>query len=271
MAQDYRFQLLAPLEASAKGAFDRSQIDEQLYRHYLTSMQRLRGRAYLDDHAIQPWELDEDGRFRMRGDERSWHFLLVDGSEEVIGCARYLVHPSTVSFHELRVRHSPVAKDPAWSHKVRSAVEDDLRLIRKEGFSFVEAGGWALKEEWRGTRAALEILVASFALGHLWGGCLGYCMATVRHESSSILRRIGGSSFMIDGEAVPPYHDPQYGCQMELLRFDSRAAVERFVPLISQLKAKLAGAVAIRDSTNRHWSAVPDEAGWIGGALPSMA
>jgi hypothetical protein len=58
---------------------------------------------------------------------------------------------------------------------------------------------------------------------------------------------------------------------MELLRFDSRAAVERFVPLISQLKSKLAGAVAVRASINRHWSGVPDEAGWIGGALPSMA
>jgi hypothetical protein len=271
MAQDYRFQLLAPLEAPAKGTFDRLRIDEQLYRHYLASMQRLRGRAYLADHAIQPWELDDDRRFRMQGDERSWHFLLVDGSEEVIGCARYLVHPSTVRFDQLRVRHAPVAKDPAWSDKVRSAVENDLGIIRKEGFSFVEVGGWALEEEWRGTRAALEILVASFALGHLWGGCLGYCMATVRHESSSILRRIGGSSFMIDGEAVPPYQDPQYGCQMELLRFDSRSAVERFVPLISQLKSKLAGAVAVRDSTKRHWSPVPDEAGWIGDAVPSMA
>src|SRR5258708_5079191 len=209
MAQDYRFQPLAPLDAPAKGTFDRPKIDEQLYHHYLASMQRLRGSVYLADGAIKRWELADDGRFRMRGDERSWHFLLVDGSEEVIGCARYLVHPSTVTFDELRVRHSPVAKDPAWSEKVRSAVENDLRLIRKEGFSFVEAGGWALKEEWRGTRAALGILVASFALGHLWGGCLGYCMATVRHESSSILRRIGGSSFMIDGEAVPSYRDPQ--------------------------------------------------------------
>jgi hypothetical protein len=271
MAQDYRFQLLAPLTAPVKGAFDRSNIDEQVYHHYLASTQRLRGNAYLADRAIQPWELDDDGRFCMRGDDRSWHFLLVDRSEEVIGCARYLVHPSSVSFDQLRLRDTPVAKDPAWSDKVRSAVENDLRVIRKEGFSFVEVGGWALKEEWRGTRAALEILVASFALGHLWGGCLGYCMATVRHESSSILRRIGGASFVLDGEAIPAYQDPQYGCRMELLRFDSRSPAERFVPLIGQLKSMLAGAVPVRDSINQPWNTVSDEVGWIGGALPSMA
>jgi hypothetical protein len=176
-----------------------------------------------------------------------------------------------VSFDQLRARHTPVAKDPAWSDKVRRAIENDLRLVRKEGVSFVEAGGWALKEQWRGTRAALEILVASFALGHLWGGCLGYCMATVRHESASILRRIGGSSFLIDGEAIPGYQDPQYGCRMELLRFDSRSPMERFVPLIGQLKSMLAGAVPVRDSLNPYWSAAPDEVGWIGGALPSLA
>jgi hypothetical protein len=270
MAQPYRFQLLAPLESPAKGVFDRSNNDEQLYHHYLTSMQRLRGSAYLADRAIQPWELDDDGRFCMRGDKRSWHFLLVDSSEEVIGCARYLVHPSTVSFEQLRVRHTPVAKDPAWSQRLRSAVEKDLRFIREEGFSFVEAGGWALKEEWRGTRAALEILVASFALGHLWGGCLGYCMATVRHGSSSILRRIGGASFAVEGEAVPPYMDPQYGCRMELLKFDSRSPVERFVPLISQLKSKLAGAIVVKDSSREQWSVVSSETGWMS-AFPSLA
>jgi hypothetical protein len=207
----------------------------------------------------------------MRGDKRCWHFLLVDNSEEVIGCARYLVHPSTVTFEQLRVRTTPLAKDPSWSERVRVAIEKDLRFIREEGFSFVEAGGWALKEEWRGTRAALEILVASFALGHLWGGCLGYCMATVRHGSSSILRRIGGSSFVINGEVIPPYMDPQYGCRMELLKFDSRSPVERFVPLISQLKAKLAGAVVVKDVSTRQWNVLPREPGWISAALPLLA
>ena len=87
--------------------------------------------------------------------------------------------------------------DPVWGAKVREAVEIDLALAREKGFAYVEIGGWALTEEWRSTRAALEILVGSYALAHLWGGCLGACTATARHGSSSMLRRIGGSPLRV--------------------------------------------------------------------------
>ncbi len=209
-------------------------------------MQRLRGRVYLKDGAIQPCELDYEDRFRMRGDEQSWHFLLVEDDQNVIGCARYLVHPNTVRFERLRIAESAQAKDSYWGPRVRRAVETDLRRARAYHQSYVEIGGWALSEEWRGTKAAMEILVASYALAHLWGGCVASCMATVRHCSSSMLRRIGGESLEAAGESLPPYEDPQYGCLMELLRFDSRSPVQRFVPLIDQLKARMANATVLR-------------------------
>lgn len=260
MQQSYRFQLLAPPDIPSGGAFGRPHIDKQLYDQYLNGVQKLRGRVYLKDGAIQPSELEDDGRFCMPGDRRSWHFLLVDAGQQVIGGARYLVHPGTVDFDQLRIRHSALAKNPAWADKVRRAVEQDLRTARERGHSYVEIGGWALAEEWRGTRAALEILVASYALAHLWGGCLGACTATARHGSSSILRRIGGASYQLNGEALPAYEDPQYGCQMELLRFDCRTPAARFVPLIAQLRSKISGLSILRASgvparrTSRAWA-----------------
>lgn len=259
MGPNYRFQLLAP--PARNGSFGRSKDDEQLYYQYLHAMQRLRGKVYLKDDAIQPWELDDEGRFTMPADERSWHFLLIDDSHEVFGCARYLVHPNSVPFERLRISRSPLANDRLFGPKVRQAVEADLRLARTHGMSYVEAGGWALAEDWRGTRAALEILVASYALAHLWGGCLGSCQATVRHGSSSILRRIGGCELEAEDEALPPYQDPHYGCTMELLRFDSRSPAQRFVPLINQLRTKLAGSVAIRASRKPAWKPLGAEVG----------
>jgi predicted GNAT family N-acyltransferase len=253
MRQNYRFQLLAPPQTRSGSAFGRSKTDEQLYRQRLASVQSLRGRVYLKDGAIQPCELDDHGRFPMRGDEQSWHFLLIDENEETIGCARYLVHPHTVRFESLRISHSPVARHRHWGARLRQAVEADLARAREENFSYVEIGGWALSKEWRGTRAALEILVASYALAQLWGGSLGSCMATVRHHSSSILRRIGGSSFEINGERVPAYDDPYYGCTMELLRFDSRSPTQRFIPLINQLKARVASTLTIRRARTQPW------------------
>lgn len=257
MQPNYRFQLLAPPDIPDGVAFGRHHTSKQLYDHFLSSIQKLRGRIYLKDGAIQEPELDDDGRFCMPGDKRSWHLLLIDSSQKVIGGARYLVHPNSVSFDQLRVRHSGLAKDPAWSAKVRHAVEHQLGLARALNLSYVEIGGWVLSEEWRGTRAALEIVVASYALAHLWGGCLGACTATARHGSSSILRRIGGCSFQFQGQALPEYEDPQYGCRMELLRFDYRTPSARFTPLIGQLRSKLSGASMLQGLENRSWHASP--------------
>ncbi len=239
MGQHCSFQLLGPSYSRPSHEFARATHDEQLYSHYLSSMQRLRGRVYLKDNAIKPCDLDREGRFHMPADEQSWHLLLVDETKEVIGCAKYLVHPSSVPYHRLRISHSALAKDSSWAERVRRTVEEDLRRVREGKLSYVEVGGWALAEEWRGTRAALEILVGSFALGQLWGGALGSCTATVRHSSSSMLRRLGGSSFELEGEMLPSYYDPEYDCTMELLRFDYRTPAQRFLPLIDQLKATL--------------------------------
>jgi hypothetical protein len=184
----------------------------------------------------------------------------------VIGCIRYLVHPCTVAFDKLRIGHSSMALTAEWHDRVQEAVEADLKLVREQNLSYIEIGGWAVDEAWRGTSAALEILLASYALGRLWGGCLGSCTATVRHASSSMLRRIGGSRFRVKGEVLPPYEDPSYGCAMELLRFDSRAPSPRFLPLVERVEAELASTVAIVPSVSHDFThsifGIPDQHGF---------
>jgi hypothetical protein len=245
MVQSYRFQILATPYHPPSKAFSGVITDDELYAQLLASLQSLRGHVYLKDRAIQPWETDAAGRFPMPGDDLSWHFLLINNEQQVIGCARYLVHPHTVSFKQLLIGHSSMALNAEWQDKVQEAIEADLMIARSEQLCYVEVGGWAVAEEWRGTSAALEILVGSYALGRLWGGCIGSCTATARHSSSVMLRRIGGSRFQLKGEPLPPYEDPRYGCQMDLLRFDSRSPAQRFAPLISQVEAKLANTVAL--------------------------
>jgi hypothetical protein len=204
-----------------------------------TLMQRLRGRVYLCDGAIRRYEVECDGRFIMDGDEDAWHLLLVDDADEIVGCARYMLYPKTACFDSLRVSRSALAKDFEWACRLRQTVEADLQLAWDRNLLYVEIGGWALSEEWRQTKAALETAIGSYALGNLWGGAIGSCTATARHGSASILRRLGGSSFENKGEPLPVYFDAQYGCNMELLRFDSRHPVSRFEPLIKELTRKL--------------------------------
>ena len=242
----YRVQLLAPAHAGALTPHVSTQEDAGLHNHYLCSLQRLRGQAYLEDGAIEPWELDGSGRFRMEGDEESWHFLLVNEDERVIACLRLLLHANTISFDQLRLTHSYLAKDPVWSGKLRASVEADLAEARRQNIGYAELGGWAIDADYRCTKAALQTLVASYAWGQMVGHCLSSCTATIRHRSAMILRRLGGKSLTINGEIIPTYNDPHYGCQMEILRFDSREIDSRFVNLVEETREQLEASIVIR-------------------------
>jgi len=242
----YRVQLLAPAKAGRIASGTAISEDAELYRHYLSSLQRLRAQSYLQDGAIEPCQIDDQGRFWMEGDELSWHFLLIDGQDETIACLRLLLHSNAVRFEQLRLTHASIANDPHWSMKLRAAVESDLAEARRAGMGYAELGGWAISAEHRCTKAALETLVASYAWGQMVGGCLSCCTATVRHRSAMILRRLGGESLSFDGETIPPYTDPQYGCLMEVLRFDSRVVDGRFAHLVKQMRDKLESSTVIR-------------------------
>jgi hypothetical protein len=63
--------------------------------------------------------------------------------------------------------------------------------------------------------------------------------ATRRHCASSILRRIGGRGLACGEIDLPSYYDPQYDCEMELLKFYSWAPNPRYQPWVDQLKNEL--------------------------------
>lgn len=243
-----RFLVLAPSVGPRAPTWSSTRADKRLYRSVLQATQRFRGQVYVKDGAIQERQLDAERRYRMHRDEESWHMLLVTPKLQIAGCARYLVHPNTITFEELALKHSPLAHDETWGSKVRHAFETEIRIARSEGLPYVELGGWALGEKWRGSMAALKILLASYAWAKLMGGWRCACTATVRHGSASILRRIGGGSLEYYGQELPAYEDPAYGCTMEFLRFDSRYPNPRFAPLVEKVKAELSEAVIITNS-----------------------
>ena len=240
MVTRYRFALLAPAQpADALREFGRVERDTFRYRELLAGVRQLRAKTYLEDGAITKGDLDASGGFGLDDDELCWHLLLLDETGAVIGCVRMRSHPNTAAFDDLRVRHAALAKHPRLGFHVRKAIEADLRLARENGLRYSEIGGWALAKQWRGTKAALDILAGAYALGELWGGSLGVATATFRHGSASMLMRMGAQRFVVNGEELPPYEDPQYGCMMELLRF-TRTPAQKFSLLVDPLKKTLA-------------------------------
>jgi len=240
-----RLVLLAPPHASLPSSFDNVDVNPDRHASFVAEMQRLRGRIYLREGALEPWQLSSDGLHQTPEDEKSWHLLMVDSSGRVDGCAWYLEHMPTVSVDRLRVRHCPLAQQPAWRKPLRNAVEMELARARHDGLGYAEVGGWAVAEDSRCTSEGLVLALAGYSLGRVLGGALGMTTATVRHCSSTILRRLGGSDLEVGDRTIPSYYDPRYKCDMELLRFDSRRPNPRYNSLVELLREKLADVLVI--------------------------
>jgi len=208
-------------------------------------MQRLRGRLYCEDGAIERSELSSDGRHVLASDDLSWHLLTVNDENEVLGCTRYLQHSRNTSFHQLRIGESALAECNFWGSRLRGAIEEELSVARAAGLSYVEVGGWAIDRQIRRTAECLRSVLATYAWSRLVGGAIGICTATERNGSASILGRLGGRPLEWDGAAIPPYFDPYYNCRMQILRFDSRIPHLRYEPAIDQLAVALSDVPVI--------------------------
>jgi len=231
--------LLAPDNARIPATFRNVAVDPLRHQEILADMQKMRGRIYLEDGAIARWQLERDDRHCSPADNESWHLLTLDDHGCVSGCVRYREHRNTTLFHGLGLRECALASCAQWGTKLEAAVESDLATARQLAISFVEVGGWALAKERRCTGEALRTALATYSLAEILGGCVGLATATVRHRSASILRRIGGQSLEFGGEMLPPYYDPQYNCEMEIVRFKSDAPNHKYRRWIEQISATL--------------------------------
>jgi hypothetical protein len=211
--------------------------DGMRHRSLLSSAQRLRGRAYLKDSAIQPWDLSPRGSYIQPADNASWHVLMVDDHDQVTGCVRYRKHHRNVVFRELGLAKAVDANSYKYSCLVRDAVQIQICSAVERGLAYVELGGWALSEALRFNGDAIRMVLTVYALAQLSGGALAVTTATLRHNSASILKRMGGRRLTANGSELPPYFDPKYGCEMELLGFDSTAPNPHFQELIDEYQA----------------------------------
>jgi hypothetical protein len=245
VSMNERVVLLAPSVASAGGFFRNVDVDRYRHEQLVREVQEFRGSIYLKDGAIQSDQLSFDGLHQTPEDEHAWHMLLLDTKHRVKACALYLEHDTSVSFEDLRVRRCPLAVDEEWRFKLRKAIHAELARARRDGLQFVELGGWAVSEESRGTAGPLALALAVYGFSRRCGGALGMTTATERHCSSTILKRLGGSRFEIDGTTLPPYFDPRYRCMMEMIRFDSRTPNPKYAHLIEEARKKVARVLVI--------------------------
>lgn len=239
--------LLAPVGCCVPKAMQGRTPDKYRYDQLLTAVQRMRGTIYLEDGAVKPSQMTDEGRHALPIDERAWHIVALNKPGDVVGCVRYLSHANTISFAKLSIVASGLAKSEEWGDRLRAAVESEIDLARKLQIAYVEVGGWAVSPNLRNTGEALRIALAAYGLARILGGCIGIGTATQRHLSSSILRRIGGTALAPLGVEMPPYFDTTYGCHMEIVRFVSSDPNPRFEPWIAELQGYLLTTEVVYD------------------------
>jgi hypothetical protein len=264
---DQHLVVLSPPDRAIPASFKRVTVDTDRHQSVLRQVQRLRGDVYLQDGAITKEQLSHDGRHQTAEDDKSWHLAMLDAERRVTGVMWYREHDKP-TLQQLRTRHCPLADCGTWRDKLHAAVEFDIARARREGIGYAEVGGWAVAPEKRGTTEGLMLALAVYSLSQLTGGALVLTTATARHASAKMLRRIGGSGLESEGTALPSYYDPQYDCEMELLRFDSRRPSAKYARLVEMLKHSVARAEVV---DCRAAATISERHEWIGAASGQIA
>jgi hypothetical protein len=242
---DAEIVVVPPVGARIPSTFRNVVDDPELHRWMLAAVQRFRGSVYLADQAVTADELTPDGRHNAPVDTKSWHVVTLDASGKVLACLRYLEERTGLGFDRLWVRNAAISHCPQWGGVVRRAVEKEMEAADREGVHFGEVGGWAVEPERRRTSEALRTILATYGLLQVLGDSVGVATATRRHGSAPILRRIGLEPLRTGDDEVPAYFDPQYGCEMELLRYDSRQPNPKFRDWVEELAGMLREAPVI--------------------------
>ena len=230
--------LLAPRHTGIPVTLNRTREDDE-YGRLLSEMQRLRGRIALEEGAIQPQELTSDFRHFQPIDDQSWHILTTDANGKVCGCARYHQYEPGTRYQDLAVAHSALARSEVYGNLLAEAIEWEIRQASERGVSFADVGGWTVDQAWRCTTVPITLALATYALAARLGHCVAITTATRKSSSARILRRLGGDTLRIGSMPFPSYFDGQYGCEVELLRFDSLTPSSKYRSKIAEIEAHL--------------------------------
>lgn len=231
----YRMVLVAPRSMEASQWFSVILGGRDVRRGLIDSIQRARGMAYLRDGAVRAIDLTPQGRHVQTVDEASWHLVCLSDGGDVLSCARYHA-PINPNFGITGASQTAEYFSPPWRDALVHSIEQTISAASMRNVVFAELGGWYVSDKLRNTSHTLKSVLCMYALGEILGGTLGLSTVTSRHGSASILGRLGGSKLRINNEDLPAYFDPRYGCEMELLRFDSAFPSPRYASVIQALR-----------------------------------
>jgi hypothetical protein len=223
------FKILAPALAGVPTRFNRPAVDARTHSDLIFGVQKLRGMA-LRECGEMSTRLTSDGRHVQKSDYDSWHVLLLNGEQELLGCARY--RPVQNGTEDFSACHSALAQTQRYGPALRSAIDRFVARAKLRRKQYGEAGGWALRPEVRGSTAAINIALMTLALSENLNCGLGLTTATRNHHSAAMLCRIGANPV----PGFPAYYEPKFGSVIEILHFDLPNDNPRYAAKLNKLR-----------------------------------
>jgi hypothetical protein len=236
-----QFKVLAPVSSNIPPHFERPRVDSRMHAKLTFETQMVRGLA-LRECGPTETQLLPDGRHFQPVDAESWHVLLQDGQGTILGCARY--RPISGNPSQMAANHSAIANSKCYRPVLQSAISGLISNVHERNKQYGEAGGWALRKEIRGSTAAVNIALMTFALAEQLGCGLAFTTATRMNHSASILCRIGASRVA----DLPAYYEPKYGSVMELLQFQLPNQNPRYRAKLDKFRSQILQTAVICSS-----------------------
>ena len=174
--------------------------------------------------------------------------MLQNGDGCILGCARY--RELRENGEQIGACQSPLARSNRYGPVLKSAIERLINNVRSRNKQYGEAGGWVLRREIRGSMAAINIALMTFALAEHLGSGGGITTATRMHHSASMLCRIGARRV----PELPAYYEPRYGSVIELLHFDLPYINPRYRAKLEKIRDEilLTPVICVGENKNDH-------------------
>jgi hypothetical protein len=224
LKQGYRIYFLAPGEQAIPSVFKNVLIDPKKKQISLKKVQRLRAESYLHRGIIQSNQLIDDAYFPTDRDHLSWH-LIVEKSEELIGCIKYRVIYDNSDI--LTKTLESILRLPREVQEPYLGAYDEFSNSAK-GMIFGEVTNWLISPHRATSRVAIFLALSGFAFFRLQGEAKVVSLVREGQMTVETLLRIGGK---ILGNGLCErggHYDSYYKANQRIVTFYSEEISDSF-------------------------------------------
>jgi hypothetical protein len=246
---DLSLELVAPRDQRLPAVFSRIRPSADQYESMIEQIQQIRGAVCLEDGTIPASAPDARGRHYAPIDETSWHLIVLNQREKLVGCLRVTVYRSGIRLADLKLHEVITRMEIGDQGRYEPAIDAYLADAKSTGLQFAEAGGWAVAKEFRNSSVGSVLCLATVALGQVLGNTLNIASANGGNGAAKMIRRLAGAEHLSRyGVSLTEFFETHDGVPIEILIWDSRQPPQQYARDVREINLALRNAPVLVSS-----------------------